>query len=186
MAINNIVLTGPRGVGKTTLLPLLADRLGLKPFRFDDLVLNHFAPGCQMDEFLFRPNAAHVLDHEAPKLLKSTLTNSSQIILELGSGAVTTLERQSATENLSTLRLLSKPILLLLYPDVESSVPILRKRLSPRRNPSDTPKMITLSYIRCLELPQRLPCMSFFEFDLPPSRVADIIAHAIENSSRNL
>jgi shikimate kinase len=109
-----IVLTGFMGSGKSTVGPLLAERLGWRFLDVDDVI--EAEAGCSIAEFFARNGEAAFRDREHETIAR--LASGDALVLALGGGAI---EREE-TRNL----LLNSPDTLLVHLEVELATTLAR------------------------------------------------------------
>lgn len=163
-----IVLTGFMGSGKSTVGPLLAQRLGWNFIDADDVIAAE--AGCSIPEIFARDGEAafRALEHTAIKRLAS----GEALVLALGGGAI----ELEATRSL----LLSGPGTLLVHLEVELATALSRCRGTEHLRPvlADESKLAS-RYARRLPL-YRMAQLTISVDLLTPEQVVEAIAQAMQ------
>jgi len=161
-----IVLTGFMGSGKSTVGPLLAERLGWKFVDADDAI----AAGaeCTIAEIFAREGEAVFRERERATIAR--LAGEETLVLALGGGAI----ESEATRSL----LLHAPETLLIHLDVELATTLERCRGTEHSRPilADQANLAG-RYLRRLPL-YRTAHVSIAVDTLTPDQVVDAIVHA--------
>lgn len=124
----NIILTGPRGVGKTRKGKLLAESLGYKFIDSDELLeernhttISEIVKEKGWEEF-------RKLENENIKYLISRYKEN--VVLALGGGAIASNFEELRKDNLKRLKKYGKIILLYPTKDIEKNVKVLLNRIT--------------------------------------------------------
>lgn len=166
--IRRIVLTGFMGSGKSTVGPLVAQRLGWKFLDVDDVI--EAEAGCSIAEIFAQHGEAAFRDREHATITR--LAGGNGLVLALGGGAI---ERE-ATRNL----LRTAPGTLLVHLEVELATTLARCRGTEQTRPvlADQTNLAS-RYERRLPL-YRTAHVSIRVDALTPAEVADAIVAAAQ------
>jgi shikimate kinase len=163
-----IVLTGFMGSGKTTVGPLVANRLGWSFIDVDDVI--EAEAGCAIAELFTRDGEPAFRDREHATIRK--LASNDSLVLALGGGAF----ERAETRDL----LLADPGTLLVHLEVQLSTTLARCRGTESIRPVLADQAnLSARYLRRLPL-YRLAHISLPVDNLTPEQVADrILAAAV-------
>jgi shikimate kinase len=161
-----IVLTGFMGSGKSTVGPLLADRLGWRFVDADDVI--EAGAGCSIPEIFAREGEAAFREREYAAIAR--LADEPKLVLALGGGAIET----AATREL----LRNAPNTLLVHLEVELATTLARCRGTEHLRPilADQANLAG-RYQRRLPL-YRTAHFSIAVDALTPPQVVEAIVHA--------
>ncbi len=161
-----IVLTGFMGSGKSTVGPLLAERLGWKFVDADDAIAAE--AGCAIPEIFAREGEAAFREREGATIAR--LASEETLVLALGGGAI----ESEATRSL----LLHAPETLLIHLEVELATTLERCRGTEHLRPilADQANLAG-RYLRRLPL-YRTAHVSIAVDTLTPDQVVDAILRA--------
>ncbi len=166
MPLRRIVLTGFMGSGKSTVGPLLAQRLGWSFLDVDDVIVAEV--GMPIADFFARHGEAAFRTHEHATIAR--LASGDALVLALGGGAI----EHAATRNL----LLTAPGTLLVHLEVELATTLARCRGTEQTRPvlADQANLAS-RYRRRLPLYRTAP-VSISVDALTPEQVVEAIVQA--------
>ena len=167
-----IVLTGFMGSGKTTVGPLVAERLGWTFVDVDDVIAAE--AGCTIPELFRRDGEAAFRERERATVARfitgERLASSGSLILALGGGAI----EDAATRSL----LLTAPDTLVVHLEVELATTLARCRGTEHLRPVLADEVNLASrYERRLPL-YRMAHVSIAVDALTPEEIAEAIVRA--------
>ncbi len=168
MRLRRIVLTGFMGSGKSTVGPLLAERLGWRFVDADEAIVDE--AGCSISEIFAREGEARFRERERATI--EHLAGEDALVLALGGGAIET----EATRSL----LLGAPETLLIHLEVELATTLERCRGTEHSRPilADSPNLAG-RYERRLPL-YRTAHVSIAVDRLTPEEVVEAIVSAAQ------
>jgi shikimate kinase len=163
-----IVLTGFMGSGKSTVGPLLAERLGWRFLDVDDVIASD--AGCAIAELFTRHGEARFRDIEHATIAR--LASADSLVLALGGGAI----ERAETRDL----LLSSPSTLLVHLEVALETTLARCAGTEHTRPilADSANLLS-RYQRRLPL-YRTAHISIVVDALTPQQVVDAIVQSTQ------
>ena len=166
-SIRRLVLTGFMGSGKSTVGPLIAQRLGWRFVDVDDVI--EAETGMPITEFFRRYGEGEFRAREHATIAR--LTEEQALVLGLGGGAIET--------ELTRKLLLHSPETLLVHLEVQLETTLARCRGTEHTRPvlADQANLIA-RYDRRLPL-YRMAHVSIKADDLSPEQVADAVLGAM-------
>ena len=123
----NIILTGPRAVGKTRKGIILAERLNYKFIDCDELLEKRYKT--TIDKIIKEKGWKEFRKMENENIKYLTKHYSKNVVLAIGGGAIASEYEDLREDNVKILKKYGKIILLLPTKDIEKNVEIIIKRI---------------------------------------------------------